>query len=355
LSGFADYLVTLLIPVAKAPSIKWGNSNYNAKQGLVMVMFLLSLSYMSADIFADRVIAPSSTVTLLFRSNFAPDVSLGAPTGFYNNGAWQSIIGTDKETGYSWPIKALGADFSGIQLITANPINSASIGDYIVNEIRQVTGPKGGMINELFQNVKIKGDLGQADSQAPLLIKRPWTIGDVNDLYITYWFKYELDFPSKLTREVPGAGWRQMFAVKTGGYLNDWRGDYRISVTILKGLDGQLYWQTKGDNVANGPWPRVDYWTIDNHAVAVPVDKWSKFEVYWHRSSGSDGRFWVAVNGEVIADYHGPNMGDYNLPITRIFPNNAYSGGYATVESHHTGFEMWDGFPCGIGVSCYEK
>ncbi|WP_090449385.1 hypothetical protein [Nitrosomonas oligotropha] len=355
MSGFADYLATLLMPTAKAPSIKWGNSDYNPRQGLVMVLFLLFLSYMSADISADRVIAPSSTVMLLFRSNFGAGVSLTSPTGYYTNGAWQYLTGTDQETGYSWPVKALGANLSGIQLITSDPIDSSTIGKYITNQIRQVTGPKGNLVNELFQNVKIKGDLGQAGSQAPLVINRPWTIGDVKDLYITYWFKYEIDFPSKLTREVPGAGWRQMFAFKTGGYLNDWRGDYRVSVTILKGLDGQLYWQTKGDNVANGPWPRVDYWTIDNHTVAVPVDRWSKFEVYWHRSSGSDGRFWVAVNGEVIADYHGPNMGDYNLPITRIFPNNAYSGGYATVESHSTGLEIWNGFPCGMGVSCYEK
>ncbi|UJP03114.1 MAG: hypothetical protein LZF85_01235, partial [Nitrosomonas sp.] len=57
--------------------------------------------------------------------------------------------------------------------------------------------------------------------------------------------------------------------------------------------------------------------------------------------------------GEVIADYHGPNMGDYNLPINRIMVNNPYSGGYSTVESHSTGLEIWDGFPCGEGVSCH--
>lgn len=343
-----NYQVSLatdaLVPTGKVSPIKQFSTNCMIKLSIrVMLLILLLITASLAH-----------TANLLFKSNFGAGVSLTSPTDYYTNGAWQYLTGTDKETGYSWPIKALGANLSGIQLITSDPIDSSTIGNYITNEIRQVTGPKGNLVNELFHNVKIKGDLGRADSQAPLVINRPWTIGDVNDLYITYWFKYESDFPSKLTRDVPGAGWRDMFAFKTGGYLNDWRGDYRVSVVILKGLDGQLYWQTKGDNVANGPWPRVDYWTIDNHAVAVPVDKWSKFEVYWHRSSGSDGRFWAAINGEVIADYHGPNMGDYNLPITRIFPNNAYSGGYATVESHHTGFEMWDGFPCGDGVSCYK-
>lgn len=321
----------------------------NQKSMWVIAKILLLLIFLG-------LIAPiTHAAALLFKSNFGSGVSLGAPYNFSTHGAWQNISGSDEETGYTWPVAALGSDFSGIQLITIDSVTPATIGDYITNEIKQVTGPDGKLVNELSQNVKIKGDLGQAGSQAPLMIKRPWTIGDVNDLYIAYWFKYPEDFSSKLTRAVPGAGWRTQFQFKTGGYLNTGNGDYRISVTILKGLDGQLYWQTKGDNVANGPWPRVDYWIVDNHSVAVPVDKWFKFEVYWHRSSGSDGRFWSAVDGQVICDYNGPNMGDYKLPITRIMINNAYSGGAATVESHSTGLEIWDNFPCGKDASCYKK
>ncbi|SDX62509.1 hypothetical protein [Nitrosomonas oligotropha] len=336
----------LLAPITKTAQIKQSSKNH-------MTRFSVTRTILFVLISALCFLAPvTHAANLLFKSNFGPGVSLGTPTGFYRNGAWQHILGADKETGFSWPIKALGADFSGIQMITIDPVDSTSVGEYITNEIRQVTGPKGNLVNELFQNVKIKGDLGQAGSQAPLLINRPWTIGDVNDLYITYWLKFPADFPSKLTRDVPGAGWRDMFAFKTGGYLNDWRGDYRVSIVILKGTDGQLYWQTKGDNVANGPWPRVDYWTIDNRTVAVPVGKWFKFEVYWHRSKGSDGRFWAAVDGKEIVDYFGPNMGGYNLPITRIIISNPYSAGYPTVESHSTGLEIWDGFPCGEGVSC---
>ncbi|NBQ68965.1 MAG: hypothetical protein EBU46_09100, partial [Nitrosomonadaceae bacterium] len=47
-----------------------------------------------------------------------------------------------------------------------------------------------------------------------------------------------------------------------------------------------------------------------------------------------------------------PNMGDYNLPITRIFVSNPYSGGHVSVDNHITGLEIWNGFPCGDGVSC---
>lgn len=341
--------IGFLVLITKAFPLKRSSMNYIIRFSGVVMVYMLMITVFS-------VLAPvANAANLLFKSNFGKGVSLGMPTSYYTKGAWQPLIGTDAETGYSWPVTALGANFSGIQLITMDPIDSSSIGSYITNEIRQVTGPKGKLVNEIFQNVKIKGDLGQAGSQAPLMISRPWTIGDVNDLYITYWFKYPADFPSKLVSTVSDANWRTQFEFKTGGYLNTLAGDYRISVVIIKGPDGELYWRTKGDNVANGPWSRIDYWAVDNHEVAVPVDKWFKFEVYWHRSGGMDGRFWAAVDGQVITDHYGPNMGDYNLPVTRIMPNNAYSGGYATVESHSTGLEIWDGFPCGAGVPCYKK
>ena len=305
-------------------------------------------------------IAPSvHAANLLFKSNFGSGVSLEPPTKFFasvrGTGAWQHITGTDKETGYTWPITAFGVKFSGVQLLTVDPVTPSTIGNYITNEIRSVTGPEGKPINELFQNVKIKGPIGQGGSQASLLIQRPWTIDDVNNLYITYWFKYSTDFASRLDSSVSSGNWRTQFEFKTGGYNNTFAGDYRIITNVLKDTSGQLFWRTKGDNQANGPWPRIDFWTEDNRAVPVPVGTWFKFEVYWHRSSGSDGRFWAAVNGEVIVDHHGSNMGDYNLPITRIMVNNAYHGGHAAVESHSTGLEIWDGFPCGVGVSCYIK
>ncbi|MXS84257.1 hypothetical protein ABD07_14330, partial [Nitrosomonas oligotropha] len=42
-----------------------------------------------------------------------------------------------------------------------------------------------------------------------------------------------------------------------------------------------------------------------------------------------------------------------NLPITRIFVSNPYSGGHVSVDNHITGLEIWDSFPCGDGVSCH--
>ena len=325
-----------------AELVRKAKTYYMTKLSAGLVLMMLALG----------AIPTTHAAGLLFKSNFGAGISLGAPYSFATRGAYQDITGTDKETGYSWPVSALGANFSGVQLITVDPITSSTIGDYISGEIRSVAGPKGEAVNELFQQVKITGELGRAGSQAPLLIRRPWTIGDVNDLYITYWFKYQANLETQLDNTVSSANWRSQFTLKTGGYNNTGEGDYRMSVTVMKGADDKLYWLTKGDNLG-GVFPtRVDYWSEENHVVPVPIDKWFKFEVYWHRSSGTDGRFWAAVDGEVIADYHGPNMGDYNLPITRIFVSNPYSGGHVSVDNHITGLEIWNDFPCGDGVSC---
>ena len=292
---------------------------------------------------------------LLFKSNLGSGISLGPLYNFSTYGAWQAIQGTDKETGFSWPVAALGSDFSGIQLITVDPVSASTIEDYITNEIRQVAGPKGDMINELFQRVKIKGVAGKGGSQAPLVINRPWKMPDIKDLYITYWFKYQANLDSQLDITVPSANWRTLFSFKTGGYLDTWRGDYRITVYVMKGNDNKLYWATKGDNVANGPFAPVDYWIETNRIVPVPIDRWSKFEVYWHRSDKSDGRFWATIDGQVIVDHYGSNMGDFKLPITRILVSNPYSGGHASVDNHITGLEIWSDFPCGTGLTCYNK
>lgn len=301
--------------------------------------------------------APAKTPPkLLFKSAFGPGVTLGAPEGVKDLGGWQPLKGLDQETGFAWPVAALGATFSGVQLVTAEPVDAGTVEQHIACEIRNVDGPHGLPVRELFQNVLKKGPVGSVTThaQAPLLINRPWTIGDVTDLYVSYWFRHQSNLIDLLDSSVSSGNWRVQFEFKTGGYEGDWRGDYRIATNILK-EDGKLIWLTKGDNVANGPWAGETFWAIRNKTVPVPVGAWFQYEVFWHRSAGADGRFWSAVNGEVIVDHSGPNMGHLNLPINRIMLNNAYSGGLPPVESHTTRIEMWTGFPCGEGIPCYRK
>ncbi len=311
---------------------------------------------LSLPVFSITVIDKTSTAKLLFKTNFGNGVTLGPVYNFSSKGAWQDLKGTDSETGYSFPVIGIpNQNFSGIQWIAYATITPDTIVNELSTEIREVTGPNGTLVNELFTSVNKKGPLGVGSAQAQFMVRRDHKYGDINDMYITYWAKHPADLIDKLDPTVSSGNWHAQFEFKTGGYENTGNGDYRIQTTILKDKEGKLYWMSKGDNVANGPWPRVDYWIERNYDIPVPLDKWFKFEVYWHRSSGLDGRYWAAVDGQVVVDHKGPNMGDYSLPINRIFFAPAYSGGHAPVESHVTGLEIWDNFPCGVGVSCYKK
>lgn len=311
------------------------------------------------------------TANLLFKSNFGPGVTLGPPDLLYPTGGFQALTGMDGETGYSWPVAAVGSNLSAVQLIAPVPVTSSTVSNYVRSEIRSVVGPKGDPVSELFMETVDNGGVGNTTSaQVDLLINRPWTIGDIPHLYISFWFKLQPNLVASLNPNVSSGNWLSMTEFKTGGHNNTWRGDYRSLVVIVKGTDGALYWVTRGDNNANrlatdssgSPvscphtvyCPLVTYWREENRTVPVPIDTWAKMEVYWHRSSGDEGRYWAAVNGQVIADHHGPTMGEFGLPINRIFVALAYGGGHPPIESHATGIEIWDGFPCGDGVPCQQ-
>ena len=334
----------------------WVNEDYIISDSIAVIVPPITTTPIT--ITPPATTTTSATAKLLFKSNFGKGVTLSPLYSFYTSGkgAWQDLKGTDSETGYSFPVTGIpNQNFSGIQWITYATVTPDTIGENISTEIREVTGPTGKPVKELFASVKKKGPLGVGSAQAQFMVRRDHKYGDVKDMYITYWAKHPADLITKLDPSVSSANWHAQFEFKTGGYENTGNGDYRIQTTIMKGTDGKLYWMSKGDNVANGPWPRVDYWIERNYDIPVVLDKWFKYEVYWHRSAGADGRYWTAVDGQVLFDHKGPNMGDYNLPINRIFFAPAYSGGNTPVESHITGLEIWDGFPCGVGVSCYKK
>jgi hypothetical protein len=139
-----------------------------------------------------------------------------------------------------------------------------------------------------------------------------------------------------------GWNWRVVFEWKTAG-------DYRVIAMIRRDPyinGGNLYWHIVGDNEANGGLQYQRFWEVYSLA-AVPIGEWIKFEVFWHRSSGNDGRVWMAVNGQVIADHYGPNMGIYNAPINRIMMPNLYSSTSYPIYQWVDDVEIWDSFPPG--------
>ncbi len=88
-----------------------------------------------------------------------------------------------------------------------------------------------------------------------------------------------------------------------------------------------------------------EFWRVDNTTVPVPVGQWFKLEVYWKRSSGSDGRVWMAVNGQVIGDQYGSNVGANGSPINRIMSSQLYSGSVYPIFQWVDDLQIWSTFP----------
>jgi hypothetical protein len=157
---------------------------------------------------------------------------------------------------------------------------------------------------------------------------------ETSDLYVSYWLKYPVDFFEKLRA---GDEWRVVFRWKTPGSPN---AEYSLLVSIIAYNGRAPQWQIRLHS------PKYGFKTFEEEIDhEVPIGRWFKFQVFWHRSTGSDGRIWVAVDERVLIDRLGPNVGPDGLPIDRIFINPLYSGSAFPIEQWHDDVQIWSGFP----------
>jgi hypothetical protein len=275
--------------------------------------------------------APQS---LLFWSGFEGDVSVGAPYSCYTKGCWQDLRGTDSMSGFSWPPRIKGGSAS-FQVRSGTLSMPWTISDYIVNEIQTVTGRTGAPTRAHYSLMKQTGCTGTASqettkcsAQDPYLVRPAQEPGD---LYISFWRKLQPDLLQKLVNS-----WYVVFEWKTTG-------DYRVISQIVT-YGGTPYWEIRADNNA-GDLPYQEFWRVNNRAVRVPIGEWFKFEVFWHRSKDSDGRVWMAVNGQKLADKFGPNIGVNDNPIDRIMILQLYSGASYPLEQWTDDVQIWSAFP----------
>lgn len=306
--------------------------------------------------------SPSSRTKLLFSSGFAADTVLRPvdQRDCWAKGCWQDIAGADSDTGNytgnaTWP-PDIWRGGARLQLIADVPVSAASIGSYMVNQIRTVTGHDGTRTRALYSEIMRGPDgrkpIGRAATQNAFQLL---PVSEAGDLYMSFWLKFQPDLAQQMSDLPPGPGvngggtWRAFFEWKTGTPGQD-DGDYRVAAYVLTYGGGTPYWAVSGDNVAGGGYPLVNNWSVENRSgVPVPEGAWFKFEAFWHRSSGTDGRIWMAVDGRVIADRHGANTGHRKLGINRIFWN-LYSGGRLPIHQWVDDVQIWDGFPAAVAA-----
>ena len=283
---------------------------------------------------------PPSTGTkpasLLFWSGFEGTVAPGLPYDCYGNGCFQDIVGADSWTGFTWPPKVNNSNMARYQLLANSGSNPGvtGIGDYMYHQVQTVTGPKGASTRAMYSHIAKSGccdtgSQGGGSTQSPYLI---FPSSDVKELYISQWVKLQPDMVDKMK----AGTWRDLFEVKTSDT------DYRIELQIKTDAGGQPYWMVRTDTFVPS---HKDYWRIYNKTVPVPVGQWFKLETYFKRSTGSDGRVWMAVNGNVLADRSGPTMGPNGSPVNRIFVNQLYSGSTYPIYQWVDNVQIWATFP----------
>jgi hypothetical protein len=280
--------------------------------------------------------ARAAPAGLLFWSGFEDGVSLGAPRDCYAWGCWQDLVGTDSASGFSWPPKMAGGS-AAFQLRAGTAALPSTISEYIVNDIETVIGRTGAPTRALRTLIKQTGCSGTG-SQAAMTCsaQSPYQLRparEPGDLYISFWRKLQPDLLEKLVKS-----WHVVFEWKSAG-------DYRVIAQIVNYGGGAPYWQLRADNDANGGLTYAKFWEVDNRRVPVPIGQWFKFEVFWHRSAGSDGRVWMAVDGRKLVDKLGPNLGDNASPVDRIMFMQLYSGASYPLEQWTDDVQIWKSFP----------
>ena len=263
--------------------------------------------------------------------------------------SYQDLTGSDV-SGHSWPMQIKNSTQASLHhIISAGskpPPPVPDLNEYFDTHIETVIGHDGLTTRALYQSLTQKA-ARTTQSWYELYYSSPSAASD-GDVYIKYWMK----FPDDLKESMGPNKWRSVFFWKTSN--NDYRVEAYVYTTTSIHADGAPFWYIHGDRFTTIEGGYKEDWAALKKDIEVPTGKWFMVEFFWHRSSGSDGRVFWAVNGEVITDRHGPNYGDYNNHINRISPFGLY--GTPTVYPARQWIddvEVWDGFPCGEGVSCF--
>jgi len=284
--------------------------------------------------------ASNPNAKLLFKSGFENSVRLAPAAGAYSQ--YQYIQGADNSTGYVWPATPWSPTpwLTGLLgVITSSYFSPApeDFNSYIQNAIETVTGPNGNPTYALRQKIAkpspntccTQDSLQLAGLSTPLI-----------DSYVRYWIKLNPEFRSQVQTHKNNF-WRVLWEMKTFT-------DYRIATFIYGNASGQPFFFVHADNSPAGANPYQEYWAVSNTSVPVPLDEWFSVEFYLHRSTGSDGRFYWAVNGQTIADHYGPNYGVRNENVDVLMLSNLYGNSVHLNPAYQwiDDLEVWDLPPC---------
>lgn len=235
---------------------------------------------------------------VLVASGFEGGVALAAPAG-----GWQDIIGTDGVTGTAWPLRLWGGR-SRIQLLDG----AGGAPGVVEARLENVTGHDGAPTRALRLAVLQRA---AAVTQVALLV-RPQRAPEEFHIML------RMRLPADLGRRLGPGGWAVVGP--------EWKsaGDFRVVTTVEVDQAGRPYWRMRWDSNANGVVPLRTFWNAVNSEVPVPEGRWFRLEFYTRRAA-TEGRTWLKLDGRLLFDHQGGNIGITGAPIDRIFIALAYA------------------------------
>jgi hypothetical protein len=267
--------------------------------------------------------AASTNAQLLFSSGFE-GVSLSSVSGDY-----QYIRGIDNETGFAWPPTIWGSNTlepNGIHLIEDGGSANLEV------SLETVIGHDGSPTTALFQSMKQGSGIIQNNYQINDILDTP------NAFYVKFWMK--IDNTSLMANN----SWRCIWQYKTNGWFDEGPGPgFRMNAFINRNYQGKMYWSFQGDDdPGNSIWEYV----VFEDELPVVREQWFKVEVYAKMSYQNDGRCWLKINGHLIGEHNGPNMGSatdgmHYMAIWQQYGNTFPSHNYVD------DIEIWDESPYG--------
>lgn len=234
--------------------------------------------------------------TLLFRSGFEDGVVLGPP--FIRGGQqWQTILGTDSESGFSW--SDLPGEILGFQPLLAPGSDALS---RVQNWI--VTAPgRSGLSTRVLLQVVLADDPEFPGTSRSNYLFRPDE--RMTDAVQSSWIFLQPNLREAMAGPGVTYNWRQVWEAKCA--LNDVGApSFRTSVSIAYTPRLGLHWRVVGEHSPIEGKGEPEFGFVDED-IDVPAGRWFLFEVRL-KQHPTEGRFTCRVDGQTLCDWSGKTM-----------------------------------------------
>jgi hypothetical protein len=258
-------------------------------------------------------------------SGFESLVTLDARTCTFNQ--WQFLHGIDPDTGFNFDTEfpwGSSLRWGGLNVVVSGtgtnpPPDMSQCGkDYQEQSLITVRGPDGNPTRVYKNELKLnnpnaccEGSGGFGTSQ---MSQNP-TINTTDDFYARF-DRYISGSLKQHALNLPLSERGHFWASGLGGMKTPT--DLRIHPLIVAyhlteagNLTPVLEIDSCGANPefgCGGPSPEVNY-VVQDSTFPIPMDQWFTIEYAWRLRNDSTGKYQLAINGQMVFDYHGPIMG----------------------------------------------